>query len=99
MADAPLKSKEVFAKEVFAKETELERLARAQKEKRKVSGCFLIGEQRHYRRGRLYERGEVIRIEDEVPSPTWTPHDPAAPAKIELPPVAPKAGDPANTPI
>lgn len=80
-------------------ETEVERLARAQKEKRPVSGCFLIGPQGHYRLRRLYAPGEVIRIENEVPSPTWTPYDPTAPAKVELPPVAPKAGDPANTPI
>lgn len=80
-------------------ETEIERLARAQKERKKVSGCFLIGEERHYRLRRLYEKGDVIRIENEVPSPTWTPFDPAAPAKVELPPVAPKVGDPANTAI
>jgi len=94
MADAPqTKPKEA------TKETEVERLARAQKEKRKVSGCFLIGPEGHYRLRRLYAPGEVIRIENEVPSPTWTPYDPTAPAKVELPPVAPKVGSPAETAI
>lgn len=82
-----------------AKETEVERLARAQREGKKVSGCFLIGPQGHYRLRRLYAPGEVIRIENEVPSPTWTPYDPTAPAKVELPPVAPKVGNPAETAI
>lgn len=86
-------------KEQPKQETEIERLARAQKEKTKVSGCFLIGPEGHYRLRRLYAPGEKIRIENEVPSPTWTPYDPTEPAKVELPPVAPKAGDPANTAI
>lgn len=98
MADAQKDQKQAEQKQP-AKETEVERLARAQKEKRKVSGCFLIGPEGHYRLRRLYAPGEVIRIENEVPSPTWTPYDPTAPAKVELPPVAPKVGSPAETAI
>lgn len=79
-------------------ETLTERLNRAIKERKKCSGTFRCIA-RYYRAGRLYEAGELITIEDEVPSRAFEPFDPDAPVRAAVPPPAPKAATPATTPL
>lgn len=47
----------------------------------KVTGTFVVGPAKHYRKGRLYLEGELITIVNEKPSKTWTPYDPKARAE------------------
>lgn len=70
-----------------------EELALAVKERKPCSGTFRIGAGKHYRAGRLYEPGELITIEDEVPGKGWEPFDPNAKATPAVPPPAPKASN------
>lgn len=37
--------------------------------------------QKHYRKGRMYEIGEVVTVTDEIPSRTWAPVDEAVEEK------------------
>lgn len=86
MADAPKNE----TKQPAPKETEVERLARAVKERRVCSGTFVIGKEGHYRLGRLYVEGELITIDEEIPSKTWRPYDPNFKAPPVVPAAAPK---------
>jgi len=56
-------------------ETNVEVLALAIAERQPISGTFVVGPAKHYRKGRLYLEGELITIVNEIPSKTWTPHD------------------------
>ncbi|MCU0701851.1 MAG: hypothetical protein MUC96_35560 [Myxococcaceae bacterium] len=63
-----------------------EQLDSARKGGHRVSGTFELVE-RHYRLGRLYEVGELITVENEMPSrafAVWNPNKPP-----EAPPVSP----------
>lgn len=90
MADAP--------KQPLKPATLTERLALAIKERKPVSGTFRLTE-RHYRAGKLYDVGELITVENEVPGKSWEPFDPDAPRRAEVPKAAPKANLPSNTEI
>lgn len=93
MADAPTKTETKKPTETLT-----ERLNRAIKERKKCSGTFRVIT-RYYRAGRLYEPGELITVENEVPGKSWEPFDPDAPRRAEVPKVAPKANLPSNTEI
>lgn len=56
-------------------ETNVELLALAIAERQPISGTFVVGPAKHYRKGRLYLEGELITIVNEIPSKTWTPFD------------------------
>lgn len=87
MADAPKNE----TKQSTPKETEVERLARCVKERKVCSGTFVIGKEGHYRLGKLYAEGELITIDEEVPSKTWKPYDPHYKAPPAIPAAAPKS--------
>lgn len=73
--------------------------ATAEKEPRqKATGTFRLVD-RHYRLGRMYEAGELITIQDEVPGMSWVPYDAkaeadaAAKARIPAPVSSGRAAD------
>lgn len=63
--------------EVKAKPATVAELEEAIKQRKPVTGEFVLTE-RHYRLGRLYEPGERVRIVNEVPGKSWLPFDPDA---------------------
>ncbi len=65
-----------------------EQLAKAVKERLKVSGTFRLTE-KYYRAGRLYEPGELVTIKDEVPGRSWEPFDPNAKVEALVPEALP----------
>jgi len=68
-------------KQSEAKAATVEELQEAIDKGLKVTGTFVVGPAKHYRKGRLYLEGELISIVNEKPSRTWTPYNPKARAE------------------
>jgi hypothetical protein len=45
--------------------------------------------ERHYRAGQMFEAGDLITIENEVPGRSWQPYDPEAVTPAPVPEVTP----------
>lgn len=84
--------------EVLARaEAELAEHQAAVERMRKAAGAaafrgtktYVVGPGKHYRKGKMYEPGELITVTDEKPGKDWVLYDPNAVKAVEVPaPVA-----------
>lgn len=88
---------DVSLSELARAEAELAERQAAVERLRKAAGAaafrgtktYVVGPGKHYRKGKMYEPGELITVTDEKPGKDWVPYDPNAVKAVEVPaPVA-----------